>query len=107
MLRRVYRPIAKANLAADDKLRLDEEEVLAQMHALTVAGHETTASTLTWLFYELAKHPEYQIRMREEIKAVRSAMVARGDEDVTIEDLDSMHLTLAAIKVSYESHHYH
>ena len=30
------------------------------MATLTLAGHETTASTITWLLWELAKHPEYQ-----------------------------------------------
>ena len=40
----------------------------AQMQTLTLAGHETTASTVSWLLWELAKNPEYQNRLRAEIR---------------------------------------
>lgn len=70
------------------------------MQTLTFAGHETTASTLSWMFWELAKHPKYQNRMREEIRATRAAIMARGDDRFTIDDLDSMTTVLNAIKVS-------
>ena len=47
----------------------------------------------------LARHPEYQARMRAEIKETRARVVARGDIDLTIEDLDSMTTCTNAIKV--------
>lgn len=72
---------------------------MAQMLTLTFAGHETTANTMSWMFWELAKHPEYQARMRDEIRAVRAAMIARGDDRFTIDDLDSMTTVMNAIKV--------
>jgi len=31
------------------------------------AGHDTTGHTLTWLLYELCKHPEYKQRLIEEV----------------------------------------
>ncbi|KAI0733227.1 hypothetical protein C8Q72DRAFT_792828 [Fomitopsis betulina] len=34
-------------------------------------GHETTASMLTWMMWELAKDEEYQGQMRDEIAAMR------------------------------------
>ena len=89
----------KANNSENARLRLGEEEVLAQMHHLTSAGQETTSSTLSWMLYELSKNPEYQTRIREEIRAVRARAVERGDTAFTPEDLDSMQYTLAAIKV--------
>ena len=69
------------------------------MFALTLAGHETTSSALTFLLYELSKHQEYQARMREEIRGVRARITARGGNESTIEDLDSLTLTMNAIKV--------
>lgn len=71
----------------------------AQMQSLTFAGHETTANTLSWMLWELAKHPEYQVKMRAEIRATRAAVLARGDTSFTIDDLDSMTSVLNAIKV--------
>ena len=69
------------------------------MFTLTLAGHETTSSALTFLLYELSKHQEYQARMREEIRGVRARITARGGNEFTIEDLDSLTLTMNAIKV--------
>lgn len=73
--------------------------MLAQMHHLTAAGEGTTSSTISWMLFELAKRPEYQVRMRDEIRAVRARASERGDSDFALEDLDSMKCTLAAIKV--------
>ena len=73
---------------------------MAEMFSLTLAGHETTASTLTFLMYELARNPDYQKRMREEIRLARSQIEARGDSDFTMDDLDGLTLTINAIKVN-------
>jgi len=35
-----------------------------------VAGHETTSSALSWLFYLLARHPDVQERVQEELDRV-------------------------------------
>jgi len=45
-----------------------DEEVIDQMLTFLAAGHETTASALTWCTYLLARHPEVQARLREEIR---------------------------------------
>lgn len=87
-------------MSADPTTRLDDTELMAQMFTLTFAGHETTAATLTFLFYELSRHVEYQERMRTEIATVRAQVHARGDPDFSMEDLDSMTITVNAIKVS-------
>jgi len=38
-----------------------------QLVAVLLAGRDTTAATLSWLFYELARHPDVWRRLREEI----------------------------------------
>ena len=86
-------------MSEDPKSRLDNEEIIAEMFTLTLAGHETTASTLTFLLYELSRNQEYQARMREEIRGVRARVTARGGSGFTMEDLDSLTLTMNAIKV--------
>ena len=72
---------------------------MAEMFTLTVAGHETSANTLTFLAYELARHPDYQERMREEIIARYKQVEGREGSELTIEDLESLTLTMNAIKV--------
>ncbi len=75
--------------------------MLAQMHHLTAAGEGTTSATLSWMLFELAKYPEYQARMRDEVRAARAQVTERGDVDFTSEDLDGMKATVAAIKVGW------
>ncbi len=81
---------------------MDDEELIAEMSTLTVAGHETTAATLSFALYELARHPEYQERMRQEIRAARAKVMARGGGEFTTEDLDSLTLSMNAIKASVD-----
>ncbi|KAK0460771.1 cytochrome P450 [Armillaria novae-zelandiae] len=47
--------------------QMDDNEVEAQFSTFVFAGHETIATTLGWLLYELAAHPEDQNKIREEI----------------------------------------
>ncbi len=89
----------RANISENPKTRISEEEMISQMAVLILAGHETTASTSTWFLWELAKHPEFQDKLREEVMAVRSQISARGDSELTIEDLDGMVYLPAAMKV--------
>jgi len=42
----------------EDGSRLSEQELRDQVMTLLFAGHDTTTSTVTFLFYELARNPE-------------------------------------------------
>ena len=50
--------------------------------------HETTASALTWACYLLTLHPEYQTRLREEIRT----QIPSGTSPITHQDLESLPL---------------
>lgn len=45
----------------------DRQVLRDQLVAVLLAGRDTTASTLSWTFYELAKHPEIYKKLRTEI----------------------------------------
>ncbi|KAL8665282.1 MAG: hypothetical protein Q9202_002333 [Teloschistes flavicans] len=44
-----------------------DEELVDQMMTFLAAGHETSASAVTWAIYLLAKHPNIQSRLRDEL----------------------------------------
>lgn len=52
---------ALAGFTRDPKVLRD------QMVAVLLAGRDTTASTLSWVIYELSRHPEVVKKLREEI----------------------------------------
>ncbi|MCB9081275.1 MAG: cytochrome P450 [Lewinellaceae bacterium] len=49
---------------------MEEEQLLAELNILFVAGHETSANALAWTLYLLAQHPEYVDRLRQELAEV-------------------------------------
>lgn len=70
---RSFDDIASAVIAARDDLggrAFTREELIDQLGVLFLAGHETSASVLTWVFFILATQPQVVARMRAEIDAV-------------------------------------
>jgi cytochrome P450 len=45
----------------------DIKKEMGNMLLFAFAGHDTTGHTLTWLLYELCKHPKYKARLIQEI----------------------------------------
>ncbi|MDI3421855.1 cytochrome P450 [Streptomyces luteolus] len=66
---------------ADTGEALTDEEVRDELVTILFAGTETTASTLSWTFHELARHPDVEKQLVAEIDE------AVGDRQVTIEDI--------------------
>jgi cytochrome P450 family 3 subfamily A len=54
---------------------LTEQELIADVFIFLLAGHETSATTLNWMLYELCLQPEIQEKMYEEVTRVL------GDEE--------------------------
>lgn len=68
-----FNDIASAVIAARDADTgepFSREELIDQLGVFFLAGHETTASVLTWLFFICAQQPELVAKMREEIDRV-------------------------------------
>ncbi|KAI0036665.1 cytochrome P450 [Vararia minispora EC-137] len=80
--------LIRANEAESPRMKLAEFEVLDQISTILFAGHETTALSLTWWLWELAKYPEYQERIREEIVTARAKVSQRGATDFSASDLE-------------------
>ncbi|NXK32018.1 CP4B1 protein, partial [Piprites chloris] len=74
---------------------LSDEDLRAEVDTFMFAGHDTTASGISWLFYCLSLHPEYQQRCREEVQGIL------GDRDtIEWEDLGKMTYATMCIKES-------
>jgi cytochrome P450 len=66
---------------ADTGDALTDEEVRDELVTILFAGTETTASTLTWAFHELARHPEAEKQVMAEVDDIV------GTRPVTIDDI--------------------
>lgn len=69
--------------SSEEGARFTDEEIIDHMIFLMMAAHDTTTSTLTSMTYELARHPEWQTRLREESRAV-------GRDTLEFEDLERL-----------------
>jgi cytochrome P450 len=96
--------LVKANASEEAKTRLTEEEIFAQMRTILLAGHETSATSLCWVLLELAKNPDVQAKLRDEIRATEQAIAARGASDISANDLENMPYLNAVIKESMRVH---
>jgi cytochrome P450 len=52
----------------EDGTPMDEDEVRDELMTLLVAGHETTATALSWALERLVRHPEAWERLQEEAR---------------------------------------
>ena len=54
----------------EDGTRLTDDELVGQTTALFIAGHETTASALTWTLFFLMQHPRVYSDLLDELQGV-------------------------------------
>lgn len=74
-----------------DADNLSQRERRDNLIGFFIAGHETTALTLTWGLYLLGRHQPTLMRVRDEVQAVC------GGESVQYEHLDELHFTRAVL----------
>jgi cytochrome P450 len=68
---------------------LSDEDVRNEVVTLVLAGHETTATALTWAWYLLATHPAAAAKLHAEVDALL------GDRDPTLDDVARLPYTSA------------
>lgn len=73
---------------------LPVDEVVDHMIFLMMAAHDTITSSATSLIYYLARHPEWQAKLRDEVLALT------GGGELAYEDLGKLELTEMAFKES-------
>ncbi|KAG8132368.1 hypothetical protein E2320_010233 [Naja naja] len=78
----------------EDGTGLSDEDLRAEVDTFMFAGHDTTASGLSWLLYIMAKHLEHQQKCREEVKEIL------GDREDIQDDLGKMTYSTMCIKES-------
>ena len=57
----------KSSESKINKTEISEDDILATSFLFFIAGYETTASLLSFLFYSLALHPKCQQKLYEEV----------------------------------------
>ena len=67
-----------------------DEQLVDQLMTFLAAGHETTASSTTWALLSLARYPEMQKRLREEIRSKLPSIEEDDPKAITAEKLDSL-----------------
>ena len=77
----------------EDGSAYSDRELRDQMMTLLFAGHDTTTSTVTFLFYELARHPRWLARLLEEQDRVLGDR-APAAADVTGESMLDLEMAL-------------
>ncbi|MGH8218522.1 MAG: cytochrome P450 [Steroidobacteraceae bacterium] len=64
------RDILEALMLARDREQgqpMTDAQLASEMLTLVIAGHETTASVLNWMWYLLSEHPQVEARLSEEL----------------------------------------
>ena len=81
-------------LDGSDDVRLSDKQLRDEVLTLLVAGHETTASVLTWTLMLLAQHPEVEAKLVTEVRSVL------GERLPTVEDRPHLKYTEMVLKES-------
>uniref|UniRef100_A0A7N5J9A8 Cytochrome P450 4F3 n=1 Tax=Ailuropoda melanoleuca TaxID=9646 RepID=A0A7N5J9A8_AILME len=84
-----------------DGKQLSDEDIRAEADTFMFEGHDTTASGLSWVLYNLAKHPEYQERCRQEVQEL---LRDREPQEIEWDDLAQLPFLTMCIKESLRLH---
>jgi cytochrome P450 len=86
-------PLVQALIAASDPAsgqKLADDEIRDELIVFMLAGHDTTATTLTYALWALGTHPDMQDRLRAEVIGI-------GDRELTPEDVPALKYTVQVL----------
>ena len=86
-------PLVRAMIAATDPATgrpLTDDEIRNELIVFMSAGHDTTATTLTYALWALGCHPEMQSKVRAETDAI-------GDRELTPDDVPRLRYTVQVL----------
>uniref|UniRef100_A0A1I8PU31 Cytochrome P450 n=1 Tax=Stomoxys calcitrans TaxID=35570 RepID=A0A1I8PU31_STOCA len=78
----------------DPDVTMTKELMLDQVFGVFAAGFDNTSCAMTYILYELAKHPEIQERARQEILTT----TAKYDHKITYDSMKDMNYTFQVIQ---------
>jgi cytochrome P450 len=73
--------------------KLDDETIIDQCLTMFLAGHDTTAHTMSWIFHLVSQHPEVEAKIIEEVD-----FVFDGKERLSYQDIGKLTYLTAVIK---------
>uniref|UniRef100_A0A3Q2HUP0 Cytochrome P450 family 4 subfamily F member 8 n=1 Tax=Equus caballus TaxID=9796 RepID=A0A3Q2HUP0_HORSE len=85
----------------EDGKELSDEDIRAEAESFMFAGHDTTASGLSWVLYNLTRHPEHQECCRQE---VRELLRDREPKEIEWDGLAQLPFLTMSIKESLWLH---
>nr|XP_020725893.1 phylloquinone omega-hydroxylase CYP4F2-like isoform X2 [Odocoileus virginianus texanus] len=85
----------------EDGKGLSDKDIRAEADTFMFEGYDTTASGLSWVLYNLAKHPEYQERCRQEVQEL---LRDREPKEIEWDDLTQLPFLTMCIKESLRLH---
>lgn len=81
----------------DTQLPMSDEQLVDEMLILFIAGHETTANALTFIFFEISQHSEAEKKLKQEI-------AEEGEHVFSPESLMKKSFTVNIIKEAMRLH---
>jgi cytochrome P450 len=86
-------PLVQALIAASDPATgraLSDDEIRDELIVFMLAGHDTTATTLTYALWALGRHRDMQDKVRTEVVGI-------GDRELTPEDVPALGYTVQVL----------
>ena len=86
----------------EDGVGLSDQEIRDEVETFMFEGHDTTASGISWILYNLATHPDIQARARQEVDAIFDAKPEGGQ--LEWDDIGKLTYLTKCIKESLRKH---